>query len=123
MHEVDKKMEGVNLEEKCLVLKSSDKEGAAEEKEKEVEEKRDSKEKDEEKSAAVKLVGQVQSDGRMRFQEIQREFSSFFSFLPGRWPERRAPGKLWRNSSSRFFASAVLFLVWSRSGCLNLPNL
>ena len=71
MHEVDKKMEGVNLEEKCLVLKSSDKEGAAEEeKEKEVEEKGDSKEKDEEKSAAVKLVGQVQSDGRMRFQEI-----------------------------------------------------
>ena len=70
MHEVDKKMEGVNLEEKCLVLKSSDKEGAAEEKEEEVEEKGDSKEKDEEKSAAVKLVGQVQSDGRMRFQEI-----------------------------------------------------
>ena len=110
MHEVDKKMEGVNLEEKCLVLKSSDKEGAAEEKkEEEVEEKGDSKEKDEEKSAAVKLVGQVQSDGRMRFQEIPREFFSFFSFLPGRWLERKAPGKLWRNSSSRFLLQQFFF--------------
>jgi len=64
VHEVDKKMEEVNLEEKCLLFKSSDKEAPTEKEE----EKGDEKEKDGEKSTtAVKLVGQVLSDGRMRF--------------------------------------------------------
>lgn len=63
VYEVDKKMEGVNLEEKCLLLKSADKEeeetSDAKEEKGGVEE--DLKEKDVEKSTAVKLVGQVQN--------------------------------------------------------------
>merc|ERR1712037_1056948 len=46
VHEVDKKMEEVNLEEKCLLFKSSDKEAPTEKEE----EKGDEKEKDGEKS-------------------------------------------------------------------------
>ena len=60
VHEMDKKMEGVNLEDKCLLLKSSDKE-AAEAEEEEEKSGGDEKEKDGEKSTAVKLVGQVQN--------------------------------------------------------------
>lgn len=56
-------MEGVNLEEKCLLLKSADKEeeetSDAKEEKGGVEE--ELKEKDGEKSTAVKLVGQVQN--------------------------------------------------------------
>ena len=66
-------MEGVNLEEKCLLLKSADKEeeektggakeektGGAKEEKGGKEEKEDLKAKDGLNSTAVKLVGQVQ---------------------------------------------------------------
>ena len=39
----------------------------------------DLKEKDGEKSSAVKLVGQVLSDGQMRFEKIHRELAVIFS--------------------------------------------
>ena len=75
--EMDKKMEGVNLEEKCLLLKTEventveskeDKENIEEEGKENIENEKEDKEeavKEEaaEKSNAVKLVGQVQIDG------------------------------------------------------------
>ena len=74
MFEMDKKMEGVNLEEKCLLLKTEventveskeDKENIEEEGKENIEKEKEDKEeavKEEaaEKSNAVKLVGQVQ---------------------------------------------------------------
>ena len=99
MNEVDKKMEGVNLEEKCLLLKSSDKEAAAEEEEKGG---GDEKEKDGEQSTAVKLVGQVLSDGFRKF--------NFLAQVAGK-------KSTWKIVEKQFIQ------VWSSSGCSNLPNL
>ena len=94
MYEMDKEMEGVNLEEKCLLLKSADKEAAEEEEEETGDAKEeqggghggggeDVKERDGEKSSAVKLVGQVLSDSQMRFTESWPRFFKLDKlFLP-----------------------------------------
>jgi len=79
VYEMDKKMEGVNLQEKCLLLKSADKEPAGEEEEKgDAKEKQgggdgDLKEKDGEKSTAVKLVGQV-AGKKSTWKIVEKEF-------------------------------------------------
>ena len=129
--EMDKKMEGVNLEEKCLLLKTEventveskeDKENIEEEGKENIENEKEDKEeavKEEaaEKSNAVKLVGQVQrklmtfhkafdscSESCRELMRIQGAFDSC-STKHLRWQGRRARGKLWRNNLSRFFKS------------------
>ena len=81
--EMDKKMEGVNLEEKCLLLKTEventveskeDKENIEEEGKENIENEKEDKEeavKEEaaEKSNAVKLVGQVQRENLWHFKK------------------------------------------------------
>ena len=132
--EMDKKMEGVNLEEKCLLLKTEventveskeDKENIEEEGKENIENEKEDKEeavKEEaaEKSNAVKLVGQVQRKLRAikktfdscseicrELMRIQGAFDSC-STKHLRWRGRRARGKLWRNNLSRFFKSIQL---------------
>jgi len=70
VHEVDQKMEGVNLDEKCLLLKSSDEKKTATA----VEEEEKKEEKDgEEKSTAVKLVGQV-AGKKSQWKIVEKQF-------------------------------------------------
>jgi len=82
VYEMDKKMEGVNLEEKCLLLKSADKEeeektgGAKEEKGVKVEKggkEEDLKAKNGPNSTAVKLVGQV-AGKKSTWKIVEKEF-------------------------------------------------
>ena len=146
MFEMDKKMEGVNLEEKCLLLKTEventveskeDKENIEEEGKENIEKEKEDKEeavKEEaaEKSNAVKLVGQVQrklikafdscSESCRELMRIQGAFDSC-STKHLRWRGKRARGKLWRNNLSRFFKSIEFELFCTRSLDLHGKNL
>ena len=73
-------MEGVKLEEKCLLLKSADKETGEDGKDEAKEENGSVEEEDGEKSStAVKLVGQVLSEAG--FQFLDNLSSNIFSFV------------------------------------------
>jgi len=74
VYEVDKKMEGVKLEEKCLLLKSADKETGEDGKDEAKEENGSVEEEDGEKSStAVKLVGQV-AGKKSTWKIVEKQF-------------------------------------------------
>ena len=122
-------MEGVNLEEKCLLLKSADKEeeetSDAKEEKGGVEE--DLKEKDGEKSTAVKLVGQVQNIysvyevsenlWRCSFKKKMFCFDQLL-FLP-QVAGKKSTWKIVEKQFIQVWSSAVAL----SSGCLNVPHL
>ena len=88
-------MEGVKLEEKCLLLKSADKETGEDGKDEAKEENGSVEEEDGEKSStAVKLVGQVLSEAGFQFLDNISSNIFFFYFANFRWRGKRARGKL-----------------------------